>query len=116
MSSNTETWSCQITLRYSIDRNGQALPTGPERAVFGPPIPDKHSVELWLRRAQAAILSPHIDHTDFYSKTLEELQAMRNDPDVLLFSKNVIEVEVKDPELTDLSFIDLPGEIRTSIQ
>ena len=115
MSSNAETWSCQITLRCLIDAKGQTFPT-PERTLFGPPITDKQSVELWLRRAQAAILSPHVDHDDFYSKTLAELQeAMKSDQDVLPFSKNVIEVEVKDPELTDLSFIDLPGETHTSI-
>ena len=115
MSSNAETWSCQITLRCSVDAKGQSFTT-PERTLFSPPIRDKQSVELWLRRAQAAILSPHIDHDNFTSKTLAELQeAMRNDQDVLPFSKNVIELEVKDPELTDLSFIDLPGEIHASI-
>ena len=30
---------------------------------------------------------------------------------LLPFSKNVIKLEVKDPELTDLSSIDLPGEM-----
>jgi vacuolar protein sorting-associated protein 1 len=51
-------------------------------------------------------------HNEFYDKTLEELQqAMKTDQNVLQFSKNMIQVEVKDPEpeLTDLSFIDLPG-------
>jgi vacuolar protein sorting-associated protein 1 len=111
MSSNADTWSCQITLRYSVDATGRNLAT-PERTFFGPPITDKESVELWLRRAQAAILSPHVEHNEFYKKTFEELQAvMRTDQNVLPFSKNVIQVEVKDPDLTDLSFIDLPGKM-----
>ena len=115
MSSNADAWSCQITLRYS-DSNGRNLAT-PERAffTFGPLITAKESVELWLRRAQAAILSPHIEPHEFYRKTLGELQeAMRTDQNVLPFSTNVIQVEVQDPELTDLSFIDLPGKTRTS--
>jgi hypothetical protein len=37
---------------------------------------------------------------------------MRTDQNVLPFSKNAIQVEVKDPELTELSFIDLPGKTR----
>lgn len=114
MSSNADAWSCQITLRYSVDGNGRNLAI-PERALFGPPIRDKESMELWLRRAQAAILSPHMEHGDFHDKTLEDLQeAMRTDLNVLPFSKNVIQVEVEDPDLTDLSFIDLPGLIQNS--
>ena len=114
MSSNADAWSCQITLRRSVDADGYDLAM-PERVHFGPLHPDKESVEMWLRRAQAAILSPHMEHDEFYGKTLEDLQeAMRNDQNVLPFSKNVIQVEVKDPELTDLSFIDLPGKICTS--
>ena len=111
MSSNVSSWECQITLRYSVDANGLNLTT-PDRVPFGPvPIKDKGSVELWLRRAQASILSPHMDRSEFYSKTLEDLQhIMRTDQNVLPFSKNVIQLDVKDPELTELSFIDLPGK------
>jgi hypothetical protein len=115
MSSNADAWSCQITLRLSVNANGRDLAT-PERVLFGPLITNKESVELWLRRAQLAILSPHIEHGEFYGKTLQELrEAMRTDQNVLPFSKNVIQVEVKDPELTDLSFIDLPGKMCTSV-
>ena len=114
MSSNADAWSCQITLRHLVDANGRNLAM-PEPVPFGPLLTDKESVELWLRRAQAAILSPHMEHEEFYGKTLEDLQeAMRNDQNMLPSSKNVIQVEVKDPELTDLSFIDLPGETCTS--
>jgi vacuolar protein sorting-associated protein 1 len=113
-SSDAEDWSCQITLHHLVDGSGRKL-ASPERVPFGPVITAKESVELWLRRAQAAILSPHMEHIDFYNKTLKELQnAMRDDYNVLPFSKNVIEVEVKDPELTDLLFIDLPGTMCAS--
>jgi hypothetical protein len=115
MSGDAGVWSCQIALRCSVDADGLDLAT-PERASFGPPIEDKESVELWLRRAQASILSPHMDRNEFHSKSAEELQDMMlTDQDVLPFSKNVIQVEIKDPGLTDLSFIDLPGKMRTSI-
>lgn len=115
LSSNADAWSCQITLRCSVDENGLNLTT-PERVPFGPLITDKGSAELWLRRAQASILSPHMNRTEFETKTLEELQdMMRTDQNVLPFSKNVIQVDVKDPGLTELSFIDLPGKTPTSI-
>jgi len=113
MSRSTDTWSCQITLRRSVDQNGNNL-AATERVAFGPIITDKQSVELWLRRAQAAILSPHIQPEEFLEKNVEDLQdAMRIDRNMLQFSKNVIQVEVKDTELTDLSFTDLPGMICT---
>jgi vacuolar protein sorting-associated protein 1 len=114
MSSNADAWSCQITLHHSVDIDGRSLAM-PERTHFGPPITDKESVQLWIRRAQAAILSPHMEQNDFCNKSLEELQEMmRTDRNILPFSKNMIQVEVKDPDLTDLSFIDLPGTMRTS--
>jgi hypothetical protein len=93
-----------------VDETGLLLTT-PERVPFGPSITDKETVELWLRRAQASILCPHIDdHTEFYSKTLEELKNLMQDQNILPFSKNAIQIEVRDPALTDLSFIDLPGK------
>jgi hypothetical protein len=109
MISSAGFWSCQITLRISVDVNGNNLPAE-DRIPFGPIITDKNDVELWIRRAQAAILSPHLSSTEFYAKSLMELRN-RTDPQMLPFSTNVIHVEIKDPELTDLSFIDLPGNI-----
>jgi vacuolar protein sorting-associated protein 1 len=109
MSSSTDAWSCQITLRYSVDANGNNLATE-NKVPFGPLITNKQDVELWLRRAQAAILSPHLPDTEFYVKSLTDLRsATRADPQMLPFSTNIIRVEIKDPEVTDLSFIDLPG-------
>lgn len=110
MSGNADTWSCRITLCYSVDGSGRNL-AAMERVPFGPLIEDKTLVELWLRRAQAAILSPHMEPNEFDEATSETLQEVMNDQNVPLFSKNVIQIEVKGPELTDLSFIDLPGKI-----
>ncbi|KAG6877110.1 hypothetical protein C0993_010223 [Termitomyces sp. T159_Od127] len=78
---------------------------------FGSVITDKKDVEIWIRRAQAAILNPAAPHSDFFDKTERELKRRSN---ALQFSKNVVCVHVSDPDLTDLSFIDLPGLIQNS--
>jgi hypothetical protein len=75
-------------------------------------IVDKDSVELWLRRAQAAILSLRpVD--EFLVKSAADLQNLIGTDQDPPFSKNVIRVDVRDPGLTDLSFVDLPGKKRT---
>jgi vacuolar protein sorting-associated protein 1 len=83
MLGDTSTWSCQISVRYDYDRKGIRLPMS-QVIQFGPKMSDKSDVELWMRRAQAAILSPHQDYRLFYHKNKEELRNLRNvDPKVL---------------------------------
>ena len=60
-----------------------------------------------LRRAQAAILNPDKDSDDFLNKTEQELRDIRSR---LKFSKNSVCIDIKDPDATVLSFVDLPGE------
>ena len=109
ISSSADSWSCQITLRISYDHEGHPL-SEPESIPFGPAITDKSSVELWLLRAQVAILSLH-RFEDFLEKSPAELQnMMETDRDMPPFSKNIIHIDVSGPGLTDLSFVDLPGE------
>lgn len=68
-------------------------------------------MDIWLRRAQAAILSPHLPYQNFFSKSLEDLRnATRTDARMLKFSKNTICLDLRDPDATVLSFVDLPGE------
>ena len=68
------------------------------------------NVEIWLRRAQAAVLlSPHRSETDFLKKTEQELKT-EVDLDRLQFLKNSVRVEIMDPESLNLDFVDLPGE------
>ncbi|KAJ7689053.1 P-loop containing nucleoside triphosphate hydrolase protein [Mycena rosella] len=110
MSSSAETWSCNISLRIDYNRHG--VKTETVTHSFGPTITDKATVELWLRRAQAAILSPHIPHNDFFTKTDAELRNAPPDVDRLAFSKNAVLVVLCDPTITDLSFVDLPGLIQ----
>lgn len=124
MSSSAESWSCNISLRFDYDSHGAKMET--TRYTFGSTIVEKGAVELWLRRAQAAILSPHLPYQDFYTKTAQELRNPPPDAERLPFSKNAVLVSLCDPTLTgkkpdwtlfdvakdlsDLSFVDLPGK------
>lgn len=108
MSSSATTWSCSISLR--IDYNAEGVKAETATHSFGPVITDRATVELWLRRAQAAILSPHLPHSEFHTKS--ELELRTPDAARLPFSKNAVLVVLCDPAITDLSFVDLPGLIQ----
>ncbi|KAG2129046.1 P-loop containing nucleoside triphosphate hydrolase protein [Suillus bovinus] len=108
MSSHASSWSCTITLRIGFDRNGVDLQK-PTNMPFSQTITDKSEFEVWLRRAQAAILNPDVSSSTFHTKTIEELRNMKN---TLKFSRNVVCVSIEDPDATDLSFYDLPGLIQ----
>jgi hypothetical protein len=71
---------------------------------FGQVIRDTKDVEERLRRAQRAILNPSIDSRQF----LENTANVRN---ALNFSTNCVSLEIQGPDVTDLSFCDLPGEL-----
>jgi hypothetical protein len=105
-------WSCTISLHLEFNANGdphQVTTTVP----FGPILTNKEEIEIWLRRAQAAILCPHIMSDNFHRKTKEDItQLQKTDKLMLGFSKNTIHVDVKDPDITGLSFVDLPGTFR----
>ncbi|KDR71864.1 hypothetical protein GALMADRAFT_253646 [Galerina marginata CBS 339.88] len=114
MSSNTNSWSCTIELRRDFGTDGNRL-TNPTIETFGQVIENRSLVELQIRRAQAAILSPHRPASDFYGLSKAELGAnAKNDQNILQFSKNVVQVNVKDPNATDLTFVDLPGLIHNA--
>lgn len=104
-----EAWSCQITLRLDFDSHGQ--PRAPPRTIsFGPLITNRTDVEIWLRRAQAAILSPHREAAEFHALNREDLRNLSTvDPQTLKFSRNSVVVDISDPDVTDLLFVDLPG-------
>ncbi|KAG2131413.1 P-loop containing nucleoside triphosphate hydrolase protein [Suillus bovinus] len=108
MSSHTTSWSCTITLRIGFDSNGLDLQK-PTNVRFGQMITDRSEFEVWLRRAQAAILNPNVSSSTFHTKTIEELKNIKN---TLKFSRNVVCVSIEDPDATDLSFYDLPGLIQ----
>ncbi|KAH7883417.1 P-loop containing nucleoside triphosphate hydrolase protein, partial [Phlebopus sp. FC_14] len=109
MSSSATSWSCKISLRTDYDTRGHPLPNS-TRVTFGPTITDRNSVELWLRRAQAAILNPNTPQEQFHQKTLNELRSL-NGRSELKFSRNVVSIAIEDPDVTDLSFVDVPGKL-----
>ncbi|KIL59205.1 hypothetical protein M378DRAFT_1017544 [Amanita muscaria Koide BX008] len=112
--SQDEKWSCTISLRLQFDSNGNPFPSL-RSEPFGPPLTEKQDVEIWLRRAQAAILSPQVNANHFHNMPKADLDILREtDSRMHSFSKNTIYVDVKDPEVTNLSFIDLPGLIQNS--
>ncbi|KAJ6459366.1 P-loop containing nucleoside triphosphate hydrolase protein [Mycena vitilis] len=111
MSSSADTWSCRISLRLDYNSDSSKMETAVTYA-FGSTITQQNAVELWLRRAQAAILSPHLPPEDFWGKTEHELRNPPADPERLPFSKNAVLVLLCDPRITDLSFVDLPGLIQ----
>ncbi|KAF8839213.1 hypothetical protein BDN67DRAFT_906024 [Paxillus ammoniavirescens] len=114
MSSSAKKWSCTVKLRFDYDSSGRPLPRSKEVA-FGAPITDRNDVDIWLRRAQAAILNPHTPAGNFHKKTVTELRTI-NSTSSLKFSRNVVAVAIEDPDAIDLSFVDLPGLIQNEDQ
>ena len=112
IASTSVVWTCRISLRLDYDPDtGKSLSTS-RTIPFGPEkIHEKSQVEIWLRRAQVAILSPHVDTAIFLSKTREELMTyMKDEKDTIKkFEKNKICIDIEDPDATDLAFVDLPG-------
>lgn len=111
LASSSEPWTCQISIRWEVDRTtGKPAETVVEEP-FGPSIVNKADVELMLRRAQAAVLNPKTTTRKFLDLHTETLRKYRNDK---LFSKNVVCVDLSGPDLTDLAFVDLPGKSGSS--
>jgi hypothetical protein len=113
LSNSADTWSCKISLRFDY---GSGNLSGRSQA-FGAAFTDRSHFEISLRRAQAAILSPHLPSEIFLLKSQQELKAaLRDDPRTLKFSKNTVVVDILDPDATNLSFVDLPGLIQNESQ
>ena len=113
-------WCCRISIRWEFDADGNRL-DDIRKVPFGPSLTDMEEVEDMLRKAQAAVLSPHLPIESFLSEVCYTDQAhvdasmsgkgsacMHNG--ALSFSRNVICVDVFGPDLVDLCFVDLPGE------
>ena len=88
----------------TFDKYGK--PSGPAIPIpFGPIITNKSEVEERIRRAQRAILNPSTAHEAF----LLGPDGGPAEGSELSFSKNCICLKLSGPDLTDLSFCDLPG-------
>jgi hypothetical protein len=72
--------------------------------VFGGPIFDKAEVEDRIRRAQRAILCPSKAAQTFLTDD-------DSGPTEISFSTNYISLQISGPEIADLSFVDLPGNV-----
>ncbi|KAF9482868.1 hypothetical protein BDN70DRAFT_379786 [Pholiota conissans] len=118
MSSNATSWYSSIAIEHGY--HSAAMTEGPGETrtptPFGPTMIDnKGAMEIWIRRAQAAVLSPHRSPDYFLNMSDTELREnARNDPNVRQFSKSAVHVNVYDPRATDLSFVDLPGLIQNA--
>jgi hypothetical protein len=100
-------WTCRISIRKEVDEKGKRLGEVSEKP-FGSAITDKSKVELALRRAQFAVLNPEIRFSHILNASAQELKDATSEKS-LPFSQNVVCVDLEGPELTDLSFVDLPG-------
>ncbi|KAL0952898.1 hypothetical protein HGRIS_007116 [Hohenbuehelia grisea] len=78
-------WSCQVSIRGHTGASLQEI----SEVHFGERITDKTKVEEVIRRAQLAVLNPMQNHQHFLTTPLPDFR----------------------PDLTDLSFVDLPGII-----
>lgn len=107
-------WTCRLSIRWEFDDEGKRLQRVDE-TPFGKPITNKTDVELALRRAQAAVLNPESPALFFVSMSEQDLaDSMVNNDKTLRFSRNVLCVDICGPDLTDLSFVDLPGIIQNA--
>lgn len=101
-------WSCTISVQDAPDGSGSIIVAQP----FSPKLTSRSDVELWIRRAQAALLSPHVPRESFRDRSASELKAVvANDPAVLPFSNGVVSIDICDPKGTELAFVDLPGSL-----
>ncbi|KAG6918468.1 hypothetical protein DXG01_014095 [Tephrocybe rancida] len=114
LSCSTGSWSCQIFIRREYDSDGNVLDKVVE-TPFGHVITDKKNVELALRRAQVAVLNPHLQFKDILKASAEDLTGPHFDSSrSLKFSRDTICIDLEGPELTDLDFVDLPGLIQNA--
>ena len=114
LSRSSGSWSCQIKIRWEYNATGSRR-SDVEEVNFGDRLHDKRAVELALRQAQAAVLNrdagvPLEAFLQMDERALKARAAVKGSGGPAPFSRNVVCVELAGPELTDLSFVDLPGE------
>ena len=110
LTNSPNAFSCRISIRREFIRNStQRLPE-PVETVFGDIITDKDDVEPALRRAQLAALNPSLSLSEVINATEEKLKDMMDQTVTkVAFTGDVVCIDLRGPELTDLAFIDLPG-------
>src|SRR5258706_9220856 len=106
LSSSGNEWSCQVSLRFTVDDHGSVL-LKTRHEPFGEPIKDKSKVEERIRRAQFAILNPKMNPLSFLNAPIDSIA---HGLDGLSFSSNCIQVSISGNGVDDLSFVDIPGQ------
>lgn len=104
-SSGVSRWSCTVSTR---EENGATTP-------FSPVLINKADVELWIRRAQAAMLCPNLPSVTFERKDRDEIKEItdtKKHPEVLTVTANKVVIDIDDPDGANLAFVDLPGMSR----
>ncbi|KAI0743151.1 P-loop containing nucleoside triphosphate hydrolase protein [Daedaleopsis nitida] len=109
-------WSCQIKIRWEYKSDNKERREEVEEVDFGPLLTDKGDVEPMLRRAQAAVLNPDVPCATFANMSDAQFQAGAHTKGKkqLLFSRNIVCIELTGPDLADLSFVDLPGIVQNA--
>jgi hypothetical protein len=102
--SSSDKWSCQVSIRWEFDDMDVTLQDIREER-FGNIIESKDEVEVMLRRPQAAVLK---SGDEIYPNDVMSVADLLIS-DSIPFSRNIVCVDIEGLELTDLSFIDLPG-------
>lgn len=118
---SSKPWNCQIRLRRKrdtdldgqhrsgLDAEGKTHVRAREE-TFGPLITNKSELELMIRRAQLAILNPTVPVARFVEMSEQELESgFAGNDGQLQFSQDVVCLDISGPDVTNLSFIDLPG-------
>ncbi|KAK7030959.1 hypothetical protein VNI00_013906 [Paramarasmius palmivorus] len=109
LKNSDEAWKCKVSLRILTDSSGQ--PLGQARVEsFGDIIFDKEDVEERISRAQRAILNPHIPLQRFLDEDEDAIGNLNRNS----FSINCVALEIAGRDVADLSFVDLPGLIRST--
>jgi hypothetical protein len=93
-----------VSLRFATDDVGNPYGSAPKNVQFGSVIKNPKDVEDRLRQAQRAILNPSVDFRHFLDGTATDTNNALN------FSTNCVSLEIRGPDVTDLSFCDLPGK------
>ena len=101
-------WQCSVSLRFVFGDNGEPLAVS-HTLPFGDVITEPSQVEDRLRRAQLAILNPAIGQSSYPSSFLTG--PIDGYGRAISFSGNYISMDIRGPDVADLSFVDLPGNV-----
>jgi energy-coupling factor transporter ATP-binding protein EcfA2 len=102
-------WTCKISLIQEYELRGRSTWKECEpRATDFCTLYDEVELEVMLRRAQNALLNPNEDATRYVNADPTQTAAKK-----AIFSPNIISLEIRAPNLTELIFHDLPGCINS---